>query len=177
MAVVKTITFKDYNDQEVTEDFYFSLTQADMIELEVSHPEGWMENFQKIISEGKTAEAIAAIKEFVLMTYGKKSEDGRGFIKNQKLREEFQATRAFSQLFVELLTEEDATLAFLKGVVPSYDPEILDKAIEEARKAAQPRVEPKKITRKELIELEGPAFEEATAKIGRGELVIVDEIA
>ncbi len=46
----KTITFTDYNGSERTEDFYFNLTKAELVELESSIHGGYLETMARIIS-------------------------------------------------------------------------------------------------------------------------------
>ena len=58
-------------------------------------------------------------KDLVLKSYGVKSDDGRRFIKNEKLREEFEQTEAYSILYMELSTDADAAAAFVNGIIPA----------------------------------------------------------
>lgn len=115
----KTITYTDFNGDTQTEDFYFHLSKAELVELELSEKGGFAEMLQSIVEaeDGKTI--IAKFKELILKAYGVRSEDGRRFIKNDKLSEEFSQTEAYSQLFIELATDADHAATFMKGVVPS----------------------------------------------------------
>lgn len=57
-------------------------------------------------------------KQIILMSYGEKSPDGKRFIKNDQLREEFSQTEAFSQLYVDLATDDKIAADFINGVIP-----------------------------------------------------------
>ena len=46
----KTITYTDYNQVERTEDFYFNLTKAEVMEMEMSTSGGMAEMIQRIIA-------------------------------------------------------------------------------------------------------------------------------
>ena len=46
------------------------------------------------------------------------SDDGKRFIKNEQLREEFSQTEAYSDLFMELASDADAASAFVNGIIP-----------------------------------------------------------
>ena len=46
----KTITYTDYNGSERTEDFYFNLSKAEIMEMELSTTGGLAEMIQKIVS-------------------------------------------------------------------------------------------------------------------------------
>lgn len=120
--ITKTITYPDYNGVERTEKFYFNLTRAEMVELELDTPNG-MGNMIKTITETNDAKAIIAlVKKLLLKSYGVKSDDGKRLIKNDRIREEFEQTEAYSQLFMELVTDADKSAAFFNGLVQGAAP-------------------------------------------------------
>ena len=117
--IKKTITYTDYNDNERTEDFYFNLNQAEVMELELS-TSGGLDNMITNIVNAQDAPAIIKIfKELVLKAYGKKSPDGRRFEKSEALSNEFSQTEAYSKLFMELATDADKAAEFVNGIVPA----------------------------------------------------------
>lgn len=114
----KTVTYKDFNDEEVTEELFFHLSKAELIELEMSHSGGLSEALKRIIAAEDGKAIIAEFKNIILGAYGKKSPDGRRFIKNQAIREEFESSEAYSTLFMELVTDTQAAIDFINGIVP-----------------------------------------------------------
>ena len=117
----KTITYTDYDGVQRTEDFYFNLSKAEIAEMELSTAGGLDKTINRIVAEQDGARIIALFKDLVLKSYGKKSDDGRRFIKNQELRDDFAQTEANSDLFMELATDADAAAAFVNGIVPKMD--------------------------------------------------------
>ena len=115
----KTITYVDYNDVERTEDYYFNLSKAELMEMELSIAGGLSETIDKIIKAKDTPSLVKIFKELVLKAYGVKSPDGKRFIKSDELREEFSQTEAYSQLFMELATNAEAAAAFVNGIIPA----------------------------------------------------------
>ena len=115
----KLITYEDYNGQTQTEPFYFNLDEAELVELEVSSPEGFVAKLHKVIASDDHKQIIDTFKQIILMAYGKKSEDGRRFIKSEELRIEFTQMPAYSVLFIELATDADAAATFINGLVPA----------------------------------------------------------
>ena len=114
----KTITYTDYNDNTRTEDFYFNLTKAELMEMEMSTSGGLAEMIQRIVAAQEAPAIIKIFKDLVLKAYGVKSADGKRFIKNQDLVDEFAQTEAYSILFMELATNADAAAAFVNGIMP-----------------------------------------------------------
>ena len=117
--IQKTITYNDYNGVERTETFRFNLSKAEIMEMEMSTTGGLAEMVKRDVDAKDAPTIIKIVKDLILKSYGVKSDDGRRFIKSDKLREEFEQTEAFSILFMELATDAEAGAAFVNGIVPS----------------------------------------------------------
>lgn len=115
----KTITYTDYNGSERTEDFYFNLSKAEIMEMEMSTSGGLAEMITKIVAAQDAPAIIKIFKDLVLKAYGEKSPDGRRFIKNDEITAAFSQTEAYSQLFMELATDADAASKFVNGIIPA----------------------------------------------------------
>lgn len=115
----KTITYTDYNGVERTEDFYFYLSKADLMEMEMGTTGGFAEMIQKVVNAHDAPAIIKIFKDLILKAYGEKSADGKRFIKNDELRDAFSQTEAYSQLFMELATDSDAAAKFVNGIMPA----------------------------------------------------------
>ena len=114
----KTIKYVDFDGNERTEDFYFNLTKAELVELEFS-AQGGLANFvRKVVDAEDTQKIIPIFKDLILRSYGEKSLDGKRFIKSQELRDAFEQSAAYPELFMELATNADAATAFVNGIVP-----------------------------------------------------------
>lgn len=114
----KTITYTDYNDVERTEDFYFNLSKAELMEMELTASGGLGETIEKIISAKDNPAIVKIFKDLVLKAYGEKSADGKRFMKSAEISAGFEQTEAYSILFMELATDADAAAAFVNGIVP-----------------------------------------------------------
>lgn len=115
----KTITYTDYNGVERTEDFYFYLSKADLMEMEMGTTGGFAEMIQKVVNAHDAPAIIKIFKDLILKAYGEKSADGKRFIKNDEIRDAFSQTEAYSQLFMELATDSDAAAKFVNGIMPA----------------------------------------------------------
>lgn len=123
----KTIEYKDYNDVVRKEDFYFNLTQAEVVEMETEQTGGLAEMITRAVNAKDMPTVIRIFKDLVLRAYGEKSLDGRQFVKNDRVREAFAQTEAYSILFMELATDAEAAAAFVKGILPANMAEAINK--------------------------------------------------
>ena len=114
----KTITYTDYDGNQRTEDFYFNLTKAECMEMELGTTGGMQKMLEKIISERDNRKIIEVFKMIILRAYGEKSADGKHFYKSAEISSAFSSTEAYSELFMELATDADAASRFITGVIP-----------------------------------------------------------
>lgn len=130
----KTIKYTNFNDEEVEEEFYFNLSKADLVKMEVSQKGGGLkEHLERIIAaEDNGKEIIEEMEAIVRAAYGVKTPDGKKFIKNDQIWEEFKSSEAYSVFFMELVTDSAAAALFVEQVVP--------KDLQEAVKEAQGQI-------------------------------------
>ena len=114
----ETITYTDYAGNQRTEDFSFNLTKAEVLEMEMKTTGGMEQYIKRIIDAQDTAQIIEVFKELLLKAYGRVSADGRRFEKSPELTKEFSETEAYSDLFMELATDDKAAIAFINGIIP-----------------------------------------------------------
>lgn len=112
------ITYTDYNDNTRTEDFYFNLTKAELMEMELSVNGGFGEMMQRIVDAQDMPSIVKVFKDLILRSYGEKSPDGKRFVKNDEMKEAFAQTEAYSVLFTELATNTESAVKFVNGIVP-----------------------------------------------------------
>ena len=89
-----------------------------------------------------TKELIAIFKDLLLSSYGVKSPDGRRFIKNEQLREEFSQTEAYSEMFMELATNAEAASEFINKIIPTDMQEQLKNMPEDVKKQIEMATNP-----------------------------------
>lgn len=114
----REITYDDFNGEKQTDTYYFHLSKPEIIKLNVEHAGGLGAMINRIMESQNHKAIIAEMEKIVLLAYGEKSDDGKRFIKNDELREAFSQTAAYSVLFMELATDEDAAAKFITGILP-----------------------------------------------------------
>lgn len=116
----KTITFIDYDGNKRTEDHYFNLSKAEVIEMELGESGGLSKTLEKIVAEQDNVKLMKYFKSIILKSYGEKTADGRRFIKSPELSEAFTQTEAYSELFMELMDSEKMA-EFVNGIIPNTE--------------------------------------------------------
>lgn len=123
----KEITYEDYNGGQRTEKFYFNLNESELTEMELEIPGGLSGLIERIVSAQDIPTITKTFKEIILRSYGQKSPDGKRFIKNKELTEEFIQTDAYNKLFMEILQDDTKGSDFIKNVIPKAYAEALEK--------------------------------------------------
>lgn len=120
--IKKTITYTDYNNVNRTEDFYFNLTITELMEMQLNTTGGTAEMIQKAIDAQDNQSIFKIFKDLLLKAYGEKSADGKRFMKvnddGVPLYIAFAQTEAYSNLFMELVTNGDAASTFINSIIP-----------------------------------------------------------
>lgn len=112
------ITYTDYNGVERTERFYFNFNKAEIIEMEAMTPGGMKAMIDTAAKAKDASKMMMFFKDIILKAYGKKSEDGRKFMKSKEISEDFLQTEAYNQLFTSLVTDADKAAKFINGIFP-----------------------------------------------------------
>lgn len=126
---VKEIEYTDFNGVARKEKFYFNLTKAEILDMELGKIGGLTEYIQKILEAQDTPAIMSLFKSLLLKSYGVKSDDGRRFVKNDQIREDFEQTQAFSDLYMLLALDDEEASKFVNAIVPD------DMKVSEAQKA------------------------------------------
>lgn len=114
----KTITYEDFNGVERKEDFYFNLSKAEIMEMQFGTVGGLDVMLKKIIDAKDVKSIMDTFKMLILKAYGIKSDDGRRFIKSEEIAKEFEQTEAYSILYMELASDDNAAAEFVNGIIP-----------------------------------------------------------
>lgn len=117
--IVKTITYPNFLGKEVTEDVYFNLTAAELLELEAHfHQYGGLQGVLQEVGGKQDPDLIMqTFREIMQRAYGVRSRDGESFSKNPSDLANFAASEAYSQIFMEIISDADAAADFVNGLV------------------------------------------------------------
>lgn len=114
----KAIKYKDFEDVEREETFYFNISKPELVKLQVEKKEGFGEWISNIVKAENMQVLMEQFERIIMLAYGEKSEDGKHFIKSDELSQKFKSSAAYVALFEEMITSETAAADFLTGVLP-----------------------------------------------------------
>lgn len=110
------INYVDFNGIERDEEFYFHLSTPELMRLEAKFGAP-IDVYARTLAETQNLKDMLEFLEDVILTsYGRKTTDGKSFIKNQELRTEFEYSQAYAELFEEMLLTPDLVRKFAEGV-------------------------------------------------------------
>lgn len=128
----KQITYTDYNDVERTETFLFNISRAELLEMASGKLRDVGKLLSDIVNQRDTTVLVTMFEELIRVSYGKKSEDGKRFIKSREIYEAFLQSEAYSELLVDLTLDTDEAIAFVNGIIPTKFLAELNSRIEKA---------------------------------------------
>ena len=114
----KKIKYTDLRGHEREDTFMFHLNKSELLKLEISVPGGFTAKINKMVDKEDAPEIVETFENFILSSYGEISEDGKSFIKNKELTDRFKNSEAYSELFMELISNPESAKAFVAGVIP-----------------------------------------------------------
>ena len=117
----KTIKYVDFNGVEREEDFYFHMTKAEAIKAEMSEKGGLTAAITQIAAEDDAENLFRLFEKIVRMAYGKRSVDGKSFIKKPEYADEFLSSEAYSNLFMEFMEDANKASEFVNGILASVE--------------------------------------------------------
>lgn len=129
----RTFEYTGYDGQPHKDTWWFNLSEAELYKLELSNLGGMNGMMNRLLRESKPGEIVEVFESLILSAVGERSVDGRKFIKNQEIRDDFYQSKAYSDLFVELVSSGEKLAEFLKGAIPAEVAAELAKAEEEKK--------------------------------------------
>lgn len=114
----KTITYTDFEGVQRTEDHYFNLSKTELMRMELSTEGGLGKKLEAISKSGNVPELVKMFETLIKSSYGIKSDDGKRFVKNDTITEDFINSAAYDELFMELISNTDEAINFFKSIMP-----------------------------------------------------------
>lgn len=169
--IKKTLTYKTPDGEDVTGDFYFSLSMADI--LEKAADDVAVADLLDLAKGTDKAKLIRTFTELIEQSVGRRGE--MGLVKHPAFASEFMHSEAFSVLIWEILNDAKAAAEFVNGIMPAD----VMKKLQDSGALEQPEGQthvsviggdpivfkkPEEYTRKELLEMPQHVFDKIVGK-------------
>lgn len=117
---VKEIEYEDYSGEKIKENFYFNLTETELLKAELATPGGLTDKMLRIVNSRDVPKMAEFFDWIIRKSYGEISEDKKRFIKSDEISKAFTETEAYNKLFTEFFndTTGKALSDFINGIVP-----------------------------------------------------------
>lgn len=120
--LTKVVKYTDFDGNQRTQTCYFHMTKAEILEFNMNKPDGVIAYVTRMMNANRNDVVFATFKELILASYGERTSDGR-FVKNAQMRDAFACSEAYSEIFLEIVQNEEAMAAFVNGLVPDVTEE------------------------------------------------------
>lgn len=116
-----TQTYEDFDGNTRTDDLYFNFTEPQLRKFLDEEPAFTQKNLAELMVTKDAVKMIDALQTLIVAAYGEKSADGRSFIKNKEIQENFEGSAAFAQLMDDLMYKGDSKMVedFLVNIFPA----------------------------------------------------------
>ena len=134
--IKRTVTYKDFDGNPVSEDYCFHMMEADFVDLDFKYEEfgglrGYLTQLVKDIQDkGENAPKrpmYEFLKEMISVSVGKRV--GNRFDRSQDIKDRFFQTGAYSGFLIELLNDPEGIPTFIEGITPEVPAEKKQAAI------------------------------------------------
>lgn len=115
----REIIAEDFDGNKYVDIAYFHYSKNEILEQEISYPGGLRNHLIDIMRSGDNFKIYNFFKQFVLGAYGKKSDDGRRFVKSIEQTEAFSQSPAFETFLFELLEDQSKMESFFNEIMPA----------------------------------------------------------
>lgn len=134
----KNIKYVDFNGIERDEDFYFHLSTPELTRMEAKYGGDIFEHIMHTVDNEDFMGMVSVLEDLILSSVGEKTTDGRSFMKSKEIRDKFENSQAYAELFEEIFTDPEASRAFGEGIVTPASPnEEKQRQIKQLRNSAK----------------------------------------
>lgn len=113
------LKYTDYDGNVREEEYRFNLSKAELIELEYTMEGGLKQHIENIIKAKDVTQIYKMFAFVVDKSYGKKSPDGKRFMKSPEILAEFKESEAYSELLMKFIQEPKFAANFVNDILPA----------------------------------------------------------
>ena len=113
--------YTDFDGRDREDTLYFNFTEPQLRQFLNDEPRFSEKNLAEIMATKDMNLMLDAIQTLLIAAYGEKTDDGRSFVKNDRIRERFEGSAAFAQLMDDIMYRGDEKTIenFLINIFPA----------------------------------------------------------
>nr|DAY42551.1 MAG TPA: hypothetical protein [Caudoviricetes sp.] len=112
-----TVTYENFDGENVTEDLYFHLNIKELQEMENWDP-SLTERIAKLTKTEDGKDAFNLMRNIIETAYGERSSDGKRFLKSPEIRNMFTEGLAYDEVIIQFLDGTTDLGKFIEGLLP-----------------------------------------------------------
>lgn len=112
-----TVTYENFDGENVTEDLYFHLNIKELQEMENWDP-SLTERIAKLTKTEDGKDAFNLMRDIIETAYGERSSDGKRFLKSPEIRNMFTEGLAYDEVIIQFLDGTTDLAKFIEGLLP-----------------------------------------------------------
>lgn len=122
--LTETVQFTDFNGKNTTENLYFNITKADLLDNitlmdDVEIVRDALKGEERELKRAEIKLVLDVVKKIMKLAYGERSEDGRFFRKNEQIWDDFTSTAAYDAFIMSLFENPEKAAQFIVSSMPS----------------------------------------------------------
>lgn len=111
-----TVEYKDFNGHDRKEDLYFHLSLPEVTRLQAEIGTDIESHVKDLVANQDMNTLLAFLEKMLLNSYGRKTADGKSFHKSKELRDAFEYSQAYAEIFEQVMTNPDLARKFGESV-------------------------------------------------------------
>ena len=134
-----TVEYVDFNGNSREEKLHFHLSLPEVTRIEAEIGKSLEDHIKELTTNNRLKDLLDFLEKMLLTAYGEKTEDGKSFRKNAEIRDMFEHSQAYAEIFEQVLTNH--------GLARKFGEQVADNG-----KARRNQVAPKVVSRPEPAE-------------------------
>lgn len=111
-----SVEYVDFNGNQRKEDLYFHLSVPEVLRLEAEIGKSLDDYIKELNANQDLKTLLSFLEKMILSSYGQKTSDGKSFHKSKAIRDEFEHSQAYAEVFEDVLMTPDLARKFGESV-------------------------------------------------------------
>ncbi len=107
-----TVEYVDFNGNSRKEDLYFHLSTPEVTRIQAEIGKSLKEHIEELVANQDLNSLLKFLEMMLLNSYGQRSLDGKTFVKTKEVRESFEYSQAYAEIFEQVINNPELAKRF-----------------------------------------------------------------